>query len=235
MRIGLASYEFKNNDIGFNLSQIEKALKESRGQVELLCFGETFLQGFDALTWDYERDKHIAVSQDSPIMGRICDLTVQYGTDLLFGYIEREGEFLYSSCAVIEKGKLIHNYRRISKNWKEYSLTDDHYREGTTTDEFQYHGKSIMIGLCGDLWLFPERFKTKELLIWPVYVNFDLEEWKTCEGEYAQQAMLAAPKAVLINSLTKDPVSHGNAFYFHNGKVESKLEYDREKVLVVSL
>lgn len=49
MRIGLASYEVKNKDVAFNLSQMERAMEKARGKVELLCFGEAFLQGFDAL------------------------------------------------------------------------------------------------------------------------------------------------------------------------------------------
>ncbi len=219
----------------FNMSQMEKALQESRGKVDLLCFGETFLQGFDSLCWDFQTDKDIAVTQDSAVMQRICNLTVKYQTDLLFGYVERNGDSIYSSCAVIVKGKLVHNYRRISRNWKEYDRTDCHYCEGATTDEFLYHGRKIMIALCGDQWLFPERFKTDDLLIWPVYVNFDMEEWKTCEQEYADQALLACPKALMINSITDDPVSHGNAFYFHNGKIEQKLSYDREAVLIVDV
>ncbi len=235
MKLGLASYRFENKNIGFNLSQIEKAMQESKGKVDLLCFGETFLQGFDSMVWNYEVDQKMAVTQDSAVMQKLCGLTLQYQTDLLLGYVERDGEALYSSCAVIEQGKIIHNYRRISKNWKEYDRTDSHYCEGTTTDEFRYHGKNIMIALCGDLWLFPERFRTKELLIWPVYVNFDLEEWKTYEQEYADQALLACPKTVMVNSITDDPVSHGNAFYFHNGKVEQKLGYDTEAVLIVEV
>ena len=238
MRIGLASYEFRNQDIDFNFSQMKKALQEAQGKADLLCFGEAFLQGFDGLVWDYETDKNMAITQDSTWMHRLCGLSLQYGTDLLFGYLEREGESLYSSCAVIEKGQLIHNYRRISKGWKCYWMTDSHYREGTSTEEFSYQGKNIQIALCGDLWDYPEQFKTEELLIWPVYCNFSLEEWKTTEQEYAQQALLACPKTVLINSITRQPiapVSHGNAFYFHNGKVEQKQAYDTEGVLIVEI
>ena len=43
--------------IAFNISQIEKALSAAQGRVDLLCFGEAFLQGFDSLSWDYETDK----------------------------------------------------------------------------------------------------------------------------------------------------------------------------------
>ncbi len=57
MRIGLVSYAFKNKDIAFNIGEIEKVLSETTGRVDLLCFGEAFLQGFDALCWDYDIDK----------------------------------------------------------------------------------------------------------------------------------------------------------------------------------
>ncbi len=156
MKIGLASDRFQNKNITFNLSQIEKALQESQGKVDLLCFCETFLQGFDSLCWDYQADKTIAIDQDGVVMDKLCNLTIQYKTDLLIGYVERAGDALYSSCAVIAQGELIHNYRRISKNWKEYNRTDCHYCEGTATCEFLNHGKRIMICLYVGLKLFPE-------------------------------------------------------------------------------
>ena len=68
MRIGLASYPFVNNDVDHNLAQMEAALRLAQGKVELLCFGEAFLQGFDALRWNYADDKHIALPIDSAPM-----------------------------------------------------------------------------------------------------------------------------------------------------------------------
>ena len=61
LTIGLAQYKFINKDISFNLGQVKKAMEACKGKVDLLCFGESFLQGFDSLSWDYERDKHIAL------------------------------------------------------------------------------------------------------------------------------------------------------------------------------
>lgn len=235
MKIGLASYEFKNNDIAFNLSQIKRAMKSAQGRVELLCFGEAFLQGFDALSWNYENDKHIAISTDSKIMCQLCDMTLQYNVDLLFGYIETYKDAIYSSCAVIENGELTYNYRRISKGWKEYRITDGHYKEGTETCEFFYHGEPVMIALCGDLWDFPERFQTNNLLIWPVYVDFELHEWTKYESEYAEQAYLASPKTLMINSISQNPKSYGGAFYFIEKKIEKKLAYHIEDILIIEL
>jgi N-carbamoylputrescine amidase len=34
----------------------------------MVCFGETFLQGFDTLTWNYETDQKTAMAVDSPII-----------------------------------------------------------------------------------------------------------------------------------------------------------------------
>lgn len=101
MRIGLVSYRCENRNMDFNIGQIERALKEAQGKVDLLCFGEAFLQGFDSLDWKYETDKKTAVAQDSETMDRLRNLTVQYHTALLTGYIEREGDTLYSSCIVL--------------------------------------------------------------------------------------------------------------------------------------
>ena len=235
MKIGLASYGFRNNDVAFNTAQMERAMKAAQGKVDLLCFGETFLQGFDALSWKYERDKDVAVAADSGVMRRLGDMTLAYGIDLLFGYIERDGDGLYSSCAVIESGELTYHYRRVSKGWKEYSITDGHYREGTETGGFSYRGQPMKIALCGDLWDFPERFQTDGPLIWPVYVNFELEDWPRYEAEYATQAALAARRTLMVNPISGDPVSHGGAFYFVDGKIEKRLDYDTEGILIAEV
>lgn len=234
MKIGLAPYQFKNNDIAFNLSQIEKAMNSVQGKADLLCFGEAFLQGFDVLSWEFERDKEIAVSLDSPVMLQLCELTVRYGVDLLLGYLERDGDSIYSSCVILEQGNIVHNYRRISKGWKE-PIAGEHYREGTDTREFLYRGRQFQIALCGDLLDFPERFQTDNILIWPIYVNFMLEDWKRYEQEYTDQAQLAARQTLLINSISDDPIAHGGAFYFVDGHIEKKIAYDQEEILLVEV
>jgi N-carbamoylputrescine amidase len=235
MRIGLASYRCENKNTEFNINQIERAMREAQGKVELLCFGEAFLQGFDSLCWDFEIDKNIAVSKESETMERLRKMTVQYGMAILFGYIERDGERLYSSCAVIADGTIVHNYRRISRGWKEFTRTDEHYCEGTVTGEFRLQEQDFMVSLCGDLWDFPERFRTGHTLLWPVYVNYSKEEW---EGgaieEYAAQAVLAAGETLMVNPLDNDPVNHGGSFCFRNGTVAARLPFDTEGVLIVT-
>ncbi len=233
MNIALVSYEFINNDLSFNIKQIEKAFRAVSDKADLLCFGETFLQGFDSLSWNFDRDKKIALSQDSRIIRNLCALTVHYDTDLLFGYLELFEDRIYSSCMLIEKGEIVHNYRRISKGWKDPEFADEHYAEGTDTTPFSYRGKRMQVALCGDLWDEPKRFKTEGLLIWPVYVNFSEEEWQNEIKEYAVQSGIAAGKVCMVNSISKDPVSVGGAFVFENGELVNEPIYDVENILIV--
>lgn len=62
MKIALAAVGFYERDIEHNRNKIIKCLKENSGKVDLILFGETFLQGFEALGWKYETDQHVALS-----------------------------------------------------------------------------------------------------------------------------------------------------------------------------
>ena len=235
MRTGLVSYRCENKDIQFNMSRIEKALRETQGKVDLLCFPEAFLQGFDSLDWIYETDQDMAVSMDSQVIESLKQWTAEYKTALLTGYIEKENDTLYSSCIVIKDGIVVHNYRRISRGWKEYSITDHHYKEGTETKEFKLFDKDIMIALCGDLWEHPERFKTDHLLIWPVYVSYTPQQWQQEELDaYAKQAVLASQDVLMINPV-HEPDCHGGSCYFHKGSVIQKTQYGQEEILIVDI
>lgn len=234
MKLGLAAYKFINNDIEFNIKQIETAIILSEN-IDMLCFGEAFLQGFDAFTWDWENDKNIAISKESNIMKRLEKMSKDYDIDLAFGYLEIDDEHLYSSYAIIINGKLTYNYRRITIGWKEYSKTDFHYKEEKDTLTFNYKGHNITIALCGDLWVCPEKFENSGLLLWPVYVNFTVEEWKTEEVEYAKQALLSCDNVLMVNSLSENPDSFGGCFYFRDGQIKEKLNYKIEGILTVEI
>lgn len=234
MILGLAAYKFINNEIEFNIKQIEKAIRSSKN-IDMLCFGEAFIQGFDAFKWNWKKDKNIAISKDSSTMKRLEQMSKNYHIDLAFGYLEVDNEDLYSSYAIIMNGKLTYNYRRITIGWKEYSITDFHYKEGKDILMFNYKGHNITIALCGDLWECPEKFKTDGILIWPVYVNFTIKEWEVEEIEYSKQSLLACNKVLMINSLSTNPDCYGGCFYFKDGKIHKKLDFDTEGIISIKL
>lgn len=237
MKIALACAKIADRDIEHNLAQMEKFMISASGEGAcLVCFGEAFIQGFNAFMWNYEIDIRISLPTDSDVFTRICEMSEKYGIDVLFGYNELEGNHIYSSCALISEGVLHYNYRRISHGWKEYWKTDEHYREGDCVEIIDYRGKKIVIGLCGDLWDYPERFALGEdLLIWPVYVEWTEDEWNNGgKQEYAGQSNLCCENVLYINSIAYGG-AFGGAIYFKNGAVKSELPIGHEGILVVDM
>ena len=65
MKIALASQPTLDDSIALNVNRIEKALASLRKKVDLVAFGESYLQGFNSLKWNFGRDRTVAVSVDS--------------------------------------------------------------------------------------------------------------------------------------------------------------------------
>lgn len=239
MKIALAAARYRNRDIEFNVSQMIKWMQEAKAHgADIVCFGEAFLQGFDALTWDFEKDKETAVSADGPVFDRLKEATVRYGIDLMFGYDELDGESIYSSAALLSGGEMLYNYRRISRGWKEYCKTDDHYREGDAVGTFAYRGLNCVIALCGDLWDEPERFALGEdLLLWPVYISYTPDEWRKGgeQYEYACQAAEVTENVLLINSISDTNDAFGGCSWFDCGEIREHFEMGREGLLYVDM
>ena len=143
----------KNRDVEFNLHAMEKAIREASGKADLILFGESVLQGFDCLCWDYEQDRKMAVPlEDEPVL-RLREMAADYKIALSFGFIQRSVEILYSSQLTVGPvGQILDLFHRVSPGWKESDKTDGHYREGTGFHSFSYCGKTFACGLCGDLW-----------------------------------------------------------------------------------
>ena len=239
MKVALASKKFINNDVDYNLKVILESMEEGRDLgAELVCFGEAFLQGFDALCWtDYVRDLEIAVSIDSDIMEAIKEKSIEFSIAVAFGYIEKENDAMYSSYIIIDQGKVITNYRRISKGWKEYSKTDVHYCEGDKTDAFSWKGHSWKLCLCGDLFSFPEKFHVEdEILLWPIYMQFSIEAWESsfC-NEYRELIKSVGNNALMINSLSDNPEAFGGSYYYRDGEFIASLAMGKEGLLFVEL
>lgn len=245
MRIALASARVRNNDIAFNLAQLRRYMAQAKAQnADLVCFGEAFLHGFDAFSWEYEKDRAIALSVEDELFQQLIRESAELGINLLFGFLERDGETLYSSCALLGGGRIIRLYRRVSVGWKEYTRTDGHYREGDVGEAFDYRGKRCLIALCGDLWdtTAPRFQQNQELTFWPLYISYSKEEWFGAENERQQYAKKAAEfggDVLLINSVDDSPPPEypalGGCCWFADGLVKAELPPGSEGMLVVEI
>ncbi len=245
MKIALASCPVVNRNMSHNIAVILQTMKDYAGKADLILFGESVLQGFDCLSWDYETDRSMAVTQNNPAIARIREGAREYSIAVSFGYIEKTEETLFSSQIVIDaKGEIIHNFHRVSVGWKEYTKTDDHYREGAGFEAFSYGGKKLAIGLCGDLWTGgrPEEMKRlhADAVLWPVWCDYEADQWNTAiKYEYAEQAALCGNCVLLVNPFCADPDAEdqatGGAVYFKNGSVQKELSAGKPGILIVEI
>lgn len=245
MKIALASAPVRNRDIDFNLQTLIDYMKKYSGKADLILFGESVLQGFDCLCWNYEEDRQMAVELGADCISRVREAAKECRIAVSFGFIEREGETLYSSQIFIGKdGGIVNLFHRVSVGWKEYTRTDGHYREGEKFEKFQYEGKSFATGLCGDLWTDgrPEEMNRlgADVVLWPVWCDYSADEWNsTAKYEYAEQAALCGEKVLFVNPFCVDLDSGeehaGVAAYFRNGVIEAELPVNDGGCLIVEV
>ena len=245
MKIALASAPVKTGNIEFNMASMIAATRDACGKADVITFGESVLQGFDSLCWDYEKDKQMAVSlTDAPIQ-KMREAAKENGIAVSFGFVERGKNVLYSSQIFIgADGEIVDVFHRVSIGWKEYTKTDDHYREGDFFKRFEYGGKTFAVGLCGDLWTDgrPEEMKAlnADIVLWPVWCDYAAEEWNTTtKYEYAEQAQLCGDHVLFVNPFcaddTEGDAAAGGAAYFHNGRIVDEAPSGESGILIVEI
>lgn len=245
MKIALASAPVMNRDIEFNLQAMTDAIEDCRGKADLILFGESVLQGFDSLCWDYETDRLMAVALTDIPIRRICDAARENQIAVSFGFIERGDDVLYSSQIFIGADcEIVNVFRRVSVGWKEFTKTDDHYCEGEHFEKFWYGGKTFSIGLCGDLWTDgrPEEMKAlnADVVLWPVWCDYKADEWNTSiKYEYAKQAALCGDCVLFVNPFCADPgvtdAAAGGAACFENGSIVMEAPSGKSGILIVEI
>lgn len=244
MTIALAAVGFVTGSTETNKRKIISLLREYRNTADLIVFGESFLQGFDSLTWEPRNDGDIAVSADSPTLREIQAAAAKNGIAVSFGWLEKNGEMFYSSQLTFGKdGKVLNHYRRISPGWK-VPGTDARYTEGAGFCSFIFEGRTFAVALCGDLW-YDENIRTMselapDVVLWPVYTDYNAEEWNwTAKQEYALQTLRIGQPVLYVNSVCLNPGSaeaaQGGAAFFKNGKIITELPAGEEGVLIVDL
>ena len=246
MRVALAALYFKNGDIEYNLNAVSKALAKLEGQADFVIFGETFIQGFEGVTWDYEKDRPNMLTLDDPRLAYIQSLAKEHHLAVCIGLFENyQGHYYDTQVTMDQEGNIINVYRRISASWKEKFVTDKRYAEGDSFSSFELLGKTFMVAICGDLWYDDILQKALQIpsdyLIWPVYLDYSADTWNKEEKfAYAKQAALLSRPTLLVNSLAidKDEISYyskGGACYFNNGEIGHEIPSGNERILIVEI
>ena len=243
MKIGLATAVVTNNNMIKNSKTIKEYLRLAQSEnVDLLLFGESFLQGFDALNFDVRYDQKIVVSKDDKLIQDLQNDARELGVGLGFGYIEEQEGKIYCSYLIFDKnGRELVNYRRIIDGWRFPNVDTDVYKEGEQLGVFEYQGCKFTIGLCGDFWddqLVAKIPIDTEIVLWPNFRTFDKDVWVTEEfDDYLKQAKKFAPNVCFVNSICHDEgsIAHGGAFAVVNCELKYHQYIDEVGILICEI
>ncbi len=245
MKCALASLGFINEDIRYNQSKIINTLVDYSNKADVVIFGEAYLQGFYGVNFIPEHDSGIAIEKGSRIIKDICNAAKENTVAVSFGFLEKEKNRFYSSQITIDRsGMVIDLFRRVSPGWKE-RFAGELYCEGTRFHAFDFLGKRVAVGLCGDLW-YEENIEAIKLLNpdvvwWPVYTDYHFNDWNTTiKYEYAAQAAKLGRPVLCVNSICMDKADEleaakGGACCFADNRIVQEAAAGSENVLVVEL
>ena len=237
MKLGLVSAYSHNNDAHQNIKTIVKYLSENH-HLDFLLFSEAFIQGFNALSWNYDIDINIAIPKDSNIFNPIKEATKKYNISVGFGYYERDNKNIYCSYMIIDNcGNIINNFRRLSVGWKVVSRTNKYYQEGTKLIPFTLNNYNFMTIICGDLWddnikgrVIDTTLKNNiDIILWPNHLDYEIKQFNEEIDDYKERSTDIKVPLLLINDHSNS--SHGGAVIFKDNHILKYLEMGNVGVL----
>lgn len=244
MKIALVAGLSLANDPEKNFEQIKKWAKEAKKHgAELLLFGEAFLQGFQAMSFQYKEDIEKCLSSGAKLLAEIRQFAKNEKIGIGFGYYENDKGAIYSSYLVIgESGEVLVNYKRVSQGWKESSACAD-YREGEVFKSFRYKGKELGLMVCGDFWedhllaQIIEMDAQVDAFLWPVHCDYDPVFWEESEKEeYRKRTEILEKPVLFINNYSSlEDEAKGGLYTWHQGKTLKEAPMGNETMLLVEL
>lgn len=140
--IRVAAYQvIPKNRIEERLEQIIEALEYAdRNHLDFLCFPEGFLTGYYA---EKELAEQTAIEVESIYFQNFLKRVAHFNVTFIIGFNEREGDNIFDSAAVIEKGKLLGIQRK-------HYLYHDYFTSDFRFSVFQSKGIVFGVVICLD-------------------------------------------------------------------------------------
>ena len=121
-----------------NLSKMRSFI-ESNESSDIICFPEMCLSGYSTV-----KTERFALDPDNPYVANARNLATEYGTAIVFGYIEKDKGYVHLRQEVAGKDGMIGYYRKTHLGKKESEL----FTAGNELPVFDVGGVMVGIQLC---------------------------------------------------------------------------------------
>ncbi len=214
-------------DLDRNMETMHAAIGEAKSQgSDLIVFGEAFLNGFEALNFNYMHDAMKALFIKGREITQIRRWAFEHRMAVGFGFYENDGGYLFSSYLVIDRhGEIKGHYRRVSEGWREKN-TSVEYKEGDRFITFKLDQTNITVLVCGDFWedrlLMPiiDKDMETDLFLWPVHCDYSVGQWRdSIQEEYRTRSQILAKPVLFVNNyIDQEDRAKGGAYLWHLGR-----------------
>jgi len=141
MRIGHCQLVSAPGNFEANLDKLVKGLERAdRERVEIVCFPECFLTGYEDTE---EAVRKSAFAADSAPMMKLLDRTQKFSATCIVGYNEKRGPDLYNTAVVLHKGHILGSYSKCSAYQR-------FHKQGREFPVFERGGLKFGIVICSD-------------------------------------------------------------------------------------
>src|SRR2546423_1771319 len=141
MRIGHCQLVSAPGEFDANLDKVVRGLERAeRERVEILCFPECFLTGYQDTE---EAVRKSAFAADAPPMMKLLDRTRRSSATCIVGYNEKRGDDLYNTAVVLHKGHILGSYSKCSAYMK-------FRKQGREFPVFERDGVKFGVVICSD-------------------------------------------------------------------------------------
>src|SRR5262245_12918157 len=141
MRIGHCQAVSVPGEFEKNLETVVKALERAeREGVEILCFPECFLTGYQDTEAEVRKS---ALAADAPAMMNRLDSPRRFNATAIVGYNEVRAADLYNTAVVIHKGHVLGSYSKCSAYQR-------FHKQGREFPVFERDGVKFGVVICSD-------------------------------------------------------------------------------------
>lgn len=234
MKIALAQLNPTVGDINGNIKKIISIIKKINA--DIVVFPELSVTGYGIQDLLLKRK---FVDENVHALAKIVKAAKNKAA--IAGFIERAGENIYNSAAVIINEKIVKIHRKICL--PNYAVFDEKrwFKKGSKATIFDFLGQKIGVSICEDIW-FPQITKMQKENGADLIINISASPYSKTKIDYTEAILRKRWEEnkipiIYVNQCGAQDgiVYYGHSMFVDNGRIIQKAKDFKEEIMVVEV